>query len=306
MDYISNLFLFNSGSFSFLENRILNAVNHQLQPLLRVRFSKVRDSTFFVQKKDEEIIIPLRSILGENSNNYSRLYSSFRSIMSKQLEYYDKYSERYYISSVFSSVVVQRRRGSITVVVCAAYINIIYSFYAGFVGYDYEILSNIQCNNAMRIYLLFCRQERVFNFSIEKLKKIFSSSANYSNSDFIRRVISPSIDYINKNCLARVSFETLFDSGAIVAIRFSTSRVVYDSSIFGHLSSSVVTDAVLFRFLQEKFGFTRKELDSHKLLLSNLSKHGIEYSYLERLYHYFIKKDYSKGYVIVSLRKLIE
>ena len=109
-----------------------------------------------------------------------------------------------------------------------------------FTLYEYDIVISLPTNNAIRLYELLSSYQNIqlkkvidhsftgvnlakneFLFTIEWIRDYFNCSNKYPNTgDFIKRIIAPSIEAIEKHTLMRVDYRTIKQGRSIKAIVF--------------------------------------------------------------------------------------
>lgn len=110
-----------------------------------------------------------------------------------------------------------------------------------FTLYEYDIVISLPTNNAIRLYELLASFQNIqykrildhsftniklekneFLFSIDWLRDYFNCKDKYPNTgDFIKRIISPSVQSIEKHSLMRLEYRTIKEKRSIKAIVFS-------------------------------------------------------------------------------------
>lgn len=109
-----------------------------------------------------------------------------------------------------------------------------------FTLYEYDIVISLPTNNAIRLYELLASYQNIqfrkvidhsfsniklknneFLFTIDWLRDYFNCKDKYPNTgDFIKRIIIPSIEAIEKHTLMRIGYKTIREKRSIKAIVF--------------------------------------------------------------------------------------
>lgn len=113
-----------------------------------------------------------------------------------------------------------------------------------FTRYEYDIVIALPTNNAIRLYELLSSYQNItlknkidhsftrvkigkneFHFSIEWLREYFNCREKYPNTgDFIKRIITPSIQAIEKHTLMRIEYRTIKEKRSITGIVFKLNN----------------------------------------------------------------------------------
>lgn len=113
-----------------------------------------------------------------------------------------------------------------------------------FTLYEYDIIISLPTNNAIRLYELLASYKNIprqkiidhtfldikidkneFMFSIDWLRNYFNCNDKYANTgDFIKRIITPSIEAIEKYTLMRVEYKTIKKKRSITNIIFRINK----------------------------------------------------------------------------------
>lgn len=114
-----------------------------------------------------------------------------------------------------------------------------------FTKYEYDIILRLPNNKSMRLYELLTSyrymtytvvsednisnihlEKNEYYFTIDYLKEYFNLNDKYSNTaDFIKRVIKPSVEAIEKHTLMRLEYRTITKGRKIEAIVFKIKSI---------------------------------------------------------------------------------
>lgn len=118
-----------------------------------------------------------------------------------------------------------------------------------FTTYEYDTIISLPTNNAIRLYELLASYQNIqfqkvidhsffniklgkneFLFTIDWLREYFNCENKYRNTgDFIKRIIAPSVEAIQKNTLMRIDYKLIKEKRSIKAIIFSLKSWITDS-----------------------------------------------------------------------------
>lgn len=179
------------------------------------------------------VAVPMAVIMGQSHSGYDRVKNAFRSLVKKNIEYYDAHLHKWFLSAIITDVVIDESKGTVAFRLPKIMIDYITDFsQGGYVLYDWEAAFKMRNIYAARLYTMFSSLGKVMVFGYENLLKAFGVENKYRKlSDFERRVLEPAIKEIEKKVGRRLNYEVIRETPArksskVIGIRFFPMRTV--------------------------------------------------------------------------------
>lgn len=200
-----------------------------------------------VLKDDEDLktytcnVVDLANFLQISQDNiYRDIQELSKSIMKKSIFIRDKDSKKGGYKIFHWIDYIEYKEGVITFRLSESLKPYLLGLQELFTLYEYDIVISLPTNNAIRLYELLASYQNIqfkrvidhsfsnlklekneFLFTIEWLRDYFNCNDKYPNTgDFIKRIIAPSVEAIEKHTLMRMEYRTVSEKRKIKAIIF--------------------------------------------------------------------------------------
>lgn len=131
-----------------------------------------------------------------------------------------------------------------------------------FTLYEYDVVISLPTSNAIRLYELLASYQNIkfqktidhsftniklekneILFTIEWLREYFNCKDKYPNTgDFIKRIIAPSVEAIEKNTIMRMEYRTIREKKSIKAIVFSIKSWMDNPEDYKRIMTKIVEE----------------------------------------------------------------
>lgn len=137
--------------------------------------------------------IPIAELAGGRSHNYKPIKDAARALKNWEIEYYDKASRKWYLTSMIDNIILEERAGILRFSCSKWLIDYIVDFRnGGYRSYDFERAMALRNPFAARLYLLTASQTSPRRYALGALKDILGVGGRYARlHDFIRRCVEP-------------------------------------------------------------------------------------------------------------------
>lgn len=300
-------------NYSVHEKRIFYRIVEMLQQVLegkklsgKYRFNKLLFDLF-------EVEMPISSFLiDERDKNHALAKKALISLETKYFDYEDaniwkriRIIERPQIDKN-SSIVKFRLNGDIY--------NALMDFSKGYRRYELDTAFMFESAFTMRFYELFSEQKSAITYSIESLKLTFGVQDKYKlTADFIKRVIVPAQQELNKKSPYSFEFQPLKTGKRITAIKFfpvfiaeNVNNETERKRLQKQISASWTIERTTIQYLKEHFMFSEVEL-RHNIELFEAGQDEIPdfILWLSEVKARANRKTNPKGYLINALKSQI-
>lgn len=267
------------GQFSIYEMRILLNIVRRARLLMKGqgKYSDFLNQAYSVDGFNLVFAIPLSELAGGKSHNYTYIKEAARHMEHDwQIEYYDKQTRKWYLTSMIYNVQLDERSGVLVFSAAEWLVQYICDFRnGGYREYDFELAMSMRSPYAARLYLLTCSQTAPRVYSIDTLKSILGVADKYTRpNDFIRRCIEPARRELEKRNANGFSYEVLRQyahkpHSTPVSLRFNpVKREKRSANITEQLS--VIKEKIpplLTQYMTRQLQFTYKELANNETAL---------------------------------------
>ena len=263
--------------------------------------------------EDRIVKLPIKAFLnGEKDKNHKLVKQALKDLRNKTIEF--ETTERWELIGIIEKPKIEKYDDTVEFEVNPRIWNAILSFAKGFRKYELKTAMSFETVYAMRFYELFSGQKTPIIYTVENLKIMFGLEGKYKMiNDFVKRVIIPAKEELDKKAPYSFEFKTLKAGRKIKAIKFYPYEIhknrdtsIENKQLAKQVSLSWDLDKIIVDYLEQTFGFTtdeiKRNLDLFKLanskidLLASLSK--IKRKALEA-------NKGPKPYVIGTLKKMI-
>lgn len=287
-----------------MEQRVLLQVVRGLQVRFRGRLL-AED----LQKRAEiptsyKVSLQMSDVLA-GSRHYEDVLDAVRSLCGKVIEWREPRAATWHSTSIIYEARHEKGSGVVSFYVSVSLLALILDFSFGFSKFSLENIFRLRSPYAMRLYALMSSQRRPVAFRVETLYQMFDLSGKYAQvSDFEKKVLRPAKKILDELKINSFSYSANKPGRKILSYTFFPIRREFDDKkkLLAQLPVSAVCHAQLKKVLLDEFGFSSRELGSHKELLDEFSKLPSWESSLSDILHRFRKGAKGKGWVIAALR----
>lgn len=293
------------GACSIYEQRIILKVIEYAQPVLQGLYMKQHLEQLAHNYDNVQVKLPVRAILADGSHNYKMVLDACLSLMQKVFKVWNEDSGVFFATPLIYNVSAVRNEGVVSFYVARRVWDLILDFRRGYSQYDLNTALTLPTTAAVRFYILFASASSPVTYSVDTLKKMFGVEEKYNRTnDFIKRIVAPAQEALDKACVSSFAFEVVKKGNKITSLRFTPRKRRQRTSeeLAAMLGvSSLVEDSVKV-FLINAFSFSVKELGAHKVMLEQFCKLPYKFDILYSLRDRVIRGKKQKGYVIAALR----
>lgn len=180
-------------------------------------------------------------------------------------------------------------------------------------GYTrYNLLTAKKLNNvtAIRLFQIVSNSSVPMTFSIERLRDIFGMKDKYvgNTPGFIKRIIIPAEEEIAQKCPFKVVHETNYEStGKCGRSSIASLTFTKESKTAPSPQPLEVLGQEIINLLIRKFGFDNHGVYANISLFKQAKDKGIDIrNFLERIEANALKANVPAGYIVRSLKNLVE
>ena len=287
-----------------MEQRVLLWVVKELQVHFRGRL--LRDN---LRKWEDlptcyRVSVQMSDVL-QGSRHYEDVLVAVRSLCGKVIEWREPRAESWHSTSIIYEARHEKGSGVVSFYVSVSLLELILDFSFGFSKFSLENIFRLRSPYAMRLYALMSSQRRPVTLRVESLYGMFDLSGKYAQvSDFEKKVLRPARKSLDDLKMNSFSYAANKPGRKILSYTFFPIHREFDDKkkLLAQLPVSAVCHAQLKKVLLDEFGFSSRELGSHKELLDEFSKLPSWESSLSDILHRFRKGAKGKGWVIAALR----
>lgn len=298
------------GSFSVDALNIALCIVDELQPYFRgVKLGYLAESEHFKGSGGIRMTIDLRKVMPQGSKNYARVRSALLELMSKRYEWWSIDRECYFVTPLIYDAELRKYSGEVSFSVPERVAHLILDLRKGYSAYQLSHALSLRHVGAVRMYMLIASARSPITYTIAQLKAFFGVGDKYPlTADFIKRVIDPCRDVLDKACGDSFTYERVKTGLKVTALTITPRHRVGQSreELLSMCNARILVGDEIFHFLQMRFGFTVQELNAHKRTLYRLSKLPFAMDFLYALFERFRRKNRGKGYVIAAIKSEVE
>lgn len=299
--------------FNVYEKRILYRIIEMLQEGIHGLSLNKKYEMKETRLGDLDITLPVGYFLkDEKDRNHARIKKALVSLESKVFEYED--AETWQRIRLIERPEIGKISETVTLRLHPKIYEALLDFSKGFKKYELKIAMEFDTVYAMRFYELFSSQKSPITFTIEKLKEMFSVTDKYKlNADFIRFVVAAGKKELDIKAPYSFMYEVIKHSNKIVAIKFSPYLIpenrdllLEEKALKAKVNISWTLEKIIIDYLKHSFEFTTKEIKNNLELFEMAQKKIDLLLTLSELRSKCRDKDNPKGYVISSLKKMLQ
>lgn len=266
------------SSLSLYEQRIILRIVEHAQTMFRDMPMKTIVGTKMSVDDNIHISLMLRDMISSNdrSKHYDYVRAAFVSLMSRKIDFWDADNKVWYGSPVIYNCTIVKASGKATFYVSRMFLCALLDFTKGYSQYSLEVALSLKSPYSVRLYMLLCNQRHPLELSIDQLRRMLcpESAAYQQSADFIKRIIQPAKDELDKRGCN--SFDFTKKSGRYnrtSALLFHPiKREVSGDTLRSQVSVSRIVDRHLWIILTSEGGFSYRELSAHKKLWEAFQK----------------------------------
>lgn len=256
-----------------------------------------------------QLSLPVSEIMSDTSHNYDQVKKAMERLMSKRIEHYDYDDKIIKFTPLIFNGKIEIGTGVVSFECAKWAIQLILDFSKGFSLYYFKSALSLRRPAAMRLYMLLCNQTREVTFSIKFLKEMFGVNDAYKqNTDFIRRVIEPAREELEKKNLNGFTFETKKEGRTLSNITFYPVKREQptDAAVLQRAPLSVAIPKPFSQYLMTQCQFTTKEISANRATLYRFSQLPKWQERLFMIVERSRKKRKGHGYIINAMKSTIE
>ena len=315
------------GNFSLYEVRIfVKIVEHANKALNGASVIDAVRAGISADNITANITVPIREILTDGSNDYSKIFEACKSLSEKTIELWntksgqwvkmpdmDENGNTHYFTHMIDNVRYVQGTGKIKFTCAVWLLQYILDFVNNqFSMYDLGTALSLPTPYSVRLYWLTCSMSNPVTYPLQMLREILGIGEKYKNpKDFCRRVLDPPIEIFKERGLNGYTYKkNKRNQGATSPIVSITIIPVKRAKITAAAANakmplSQAGHPDLRQYLYTQCSFTTKDLCTIKDVLFNFSRipnfRQIIYSIVEKAR----KKRAGKGYIINAMRSEI-
>jgi len=297
--------------FNVYEKRILYRIVEMIQFLLKDMKLNQRyriDKTLF---ELYDVEMPISALLnGEEDKHYERTKAALVSMSRKILTYED--DTEWKAIPLISHPKIRKYESTVHFKLHEDVYNALLNFSKGFRKYELKTAFEFESVYTMRFYELFSRQRSPLIFSIKELKIMFGIEDKYDlTADFIRRVVAPAREELNKKSPYSFEYTALKKGRKITSIKFYPVKIlenadldVEETDLKRQISPAWKIETKILQYLKEHYRFSTPEIKNN-VDLFEAAQNAIPdlLMFLSEIKAKANRANNPKGYLINALRK---
>lgn len=313
------------GDFSLYETRIfVKIVEHANKLLSGQRISSLLGKAVSVDGITANISIPIREILTEGTNDYTKVYKAACSLSNKTIEYYDrkrgmwtkntttdaKGVTRYY-THLIDNIRYPGGDGMLKCTCATWLLQYILDFVNGnFSMYDLATALTLPSAYSVRMYWLTCSMSKPIPFPVQMLREMLGVGDKYPQpKDFIRRVVAPPSKILEERKLNGYTFKAIHKNKDSKTSKITAILIIpikRQEPTPRQLTAQAGTSAWVPRDLMQ---YLTTQADFNNTDFAKLKSEMFEFSHLSnwrdsivKIVNNSRKKRAGKGYIINAIR----
>lgn len=306
MDLIQS-FIFTTArhNLTLYEQRILLCVVDAAQGVFRGKFLKENLRQLEHHLENVPVEVQVSALLPDGSNHYELVINAARSLMQKQIEYYDTKTKTFFLSPVIYNLTLEKGSGKVRFYTSRRVFDAVVDLTKGYSAYELEKAMQLPSPYALRFYILMNSQTQPLTISVDDLRKMFGLEDKYKlNADFIKRVVDSSKKVLDESKYNSFNYEKVIEGKKITALRFIPLRkvVLTADNLDKRAPLSQVVGRQLLGVMCTVFGFTLRELAPHKIVLRKFAMLPYWLTSINRISKRWQKGAKNKGYIIAAIK----
>lgn len=313
------------GDFSLYETRIfVKIVEHANQLLNGQRISSLLGKAVSIDGITANIEIPIKEILTDGTNDYSKVYKAACSLSNKTIEYYDRKKGKWsknaipdgkggvrYYTHLIDNIRYPEGDGMIKFTCATWLLQYILDFVNGnFTMYDLATALSLPTAYSVRMYWLTCSMSKPIPYPIQMLREMLGVGDKYPQpKDFIRRVIAPPAKVLEERKLNGYTFKAIHKyehskTSKITAILLIPVKRQEPTTkqLTARLPSNSWVPSELRQYLTTQAQFSKEDFAKLKSDLFEFSHIPNWRDIIVKIKHHADKKRAGKGYIINAMR----
>lgn len=290
---------------SLYEQRILIKVIEYGQQRLKGLWMRENMRKLAHDYDNVRITIPVKYVLSDGSQHYEHVYDAARNLCTRRFEFEDEEQKIWCCTSLIYNIQLKKRSGLLSFYVSKTFFDVLYDFSRGYCQYDLQTVLSLPSPAAIRFYILLNGQHNTIYYGVDTLKAMFGVSDKYSQTaDFIKKIIDPAKKALDEAGCNTFTYERIKRGQKVVQIAFTPVRKT-DLSGTAQLAKtpvSLILPSDIQKVLTLEAGFTLKELQAHKVLWENLTKHPAAIDIVDNILTRARRLRKEKGYIINAIR----
>jgi len=257
---------------------------------------------------NEEIRVPIRYVLSDNSKDYAKVIDACKALMARKFEFYEPETKTYYTDTCIHNVRHVKGSGEVRFMVSRILFDVMFNFQLGYKKYDLEEALSLPTPYAVRLYVLLNGQEKPLTWDIDKLKAMFGVTDKYKQTaDFIKKVIEPArLALVNAKCNG-FTYSRVTEGKKVTALRFFPVKVSpEDKKEFAHMSREQLIQVKAIELMMvNEMQFTWKEIGANKATIERFSQLRCSIDTFYAIETRARRKRMDKGYIINAMKSEI-
>lgn len=295
------------GNFSLYEVRIFIKIVEQANQVIKgSKGSDLLGRAFCTDGINANLSIPIKTLLTENSNDYTLVKKALISLSKKKIEMYDPVAKEWRYTPFISNIRKADGDGLVKFVVAKWLLNYIVDFmYCNFSAYNLAAALALPSAYAVRLYWLTCSMGSELDYTITMLRDMLGTGDHYPrNKDFIKRCIAPAERILKERDLNGFTFTKIVEKGKITKIHFVP--VKREKTNYQVLQEEIANDQwchpALRAYLTSQCGFTMRELKNNADTLKKFSSIDGWQDIITKIARRARKQRAGKGYYIKAIK----
>lgn len=262
-----------SSSLTMYEQRLLLFLVKFGQSVIKGVSLSVQHQVLEHSFNMQEIIVPIADIISDGSSHYEQVKKAAISLTRRDFQYIDVNGNITYTKWVMR-VTHLARSGQLKLIVDKSFFDTLYNFKKGFCYYDFVRAISLKHPQSVKIYqLINGMQSQGIRYHIDSLKRAFGVADKYArNNDFVRKYIEVARQELEASGEGNYfRYNVVKENNKITYIEFFPIKRATSAELQASakgVTSWLETD--MFKLLMYHGGFTPKQLNSNKALLSKL------------------------------------
>lgn len=298
------------GKFSLYEIRIIIGIVKSIQPYFAGKnLNKMIDEEVCIDGINLNMSFKTKSLLTCDSHHYEDIQEAAVSLEKKIVEHYEPNKKKWLSSPFIYNVCIDYDEGIIRFSAAKWLIESIVDMCKGFTHYDFKAALSLDSSYSTRLYIIFASINRPIQFRVDLLKEILGVADKYAQTrDFLKRVIDPSIDELEKKQLNGFRYEKIYKGRKVTALQIIPIKrqKKTDEEMAAMAQLGTFVEPLLKSILMTRCGFTYAELSAHKPLLMKFGNMPIWQDAIYDIIERQRTKRASKGYIINAMRSTID
>ena len=273
------------------------------------RISMLIDKKVDIEGLNLSLHVEIKELLGDSNKHYKEVRDAAVSLETKIIEHYDRNTRKWYSTPLIYNVILTEGSGIIRFSCARWLMEYILDFSQGFTEYNFVSAMRLSTSYSIRFYMIFASLSRPVQYNVDLLKTIMGVEDKYKQTrDFIKRVLEPAAQELEKEKLNGFTIKPIKDKGKITKIEFVPVKRQQksESELTAMASLSAWCTPILKSYLVNRCDFSSRELSAHKTLLMRFGNLPIWQEMIEQIIERQRRKRAGKGYVISGMRNVLK